>query len=145
MCIEAFTNRPYNVLIACGRNTKIQISVRPENIHIEPYVNQIEVLKKASVFVTHAGMNSLSESLYHGVPMVLRPVAQEQKINAARLEELGAGKYCKRDGLTPKLIFEIVEEVATEPSYKKAVDKIGKTLHDAGGPAKAVERIVALL
>lgn len=42
----------------------------PSNIHNYKSVPQIEVLKQADVFVTHGGMNSVSEALVQGVPTI---------------------------------------------------------------------------
>ena len=63
----------------------------PEHIFLRPRVDQLAVLARASVFVTHCGMNSASEGLYFGVPLVLYPQQAEQGLVARRVEELGAG------------------------------------------------------
>lgn len=45
-----------------GQN-KFQV---PENISLVKTAPQIEILKKASLFITHSGMNSTSESIHYG-------------------------------------------------------------------------------
>ena len=62
-----------------------------------PYVNQIAVLEKADAFITHCGMNSVSEALYFKVPLVMYPQTNEQKGVAFRVNELGAGLYLSGD------------------------------------------------
>lgn len=52
----------------------------------------LEMLKMADVFVTHGGMNSVSESLVYGTPMVVIPFIADQPVNARCVENLGAGK-----------------------------------------------------
>ncbi|MFL8673036.1 glycosyltransferase [Clostridioides sp. GD02404] len=37
-----------------------------------PFTPQLEILEKADVFITHGDLNSVMESLYFGVPMVVR-------------------------------------------------------------------------
>lgn len=59
------------------------------NVRIEPYVDQIEVLRYASVFITHNGLNSTHEAIFHGVPMISCPLFGDQPVLAARCEELG--------------------------------------------------------
>ena len=71
-CIEAFKDQNIDVIISCGKSVDIaSFGKLPENIKIEPYVDQLKVLSKADVFVTHCGMNSVSESLFMATPMVL--------------------------------------------------------------------------
>lgn len=41
-----------------------------DNVHLVETAPQISILKRSSLFVTHSGMNSTSESVYYGVPMV---------------------------------------------------------------------------
>jgi UDP:flavonoid glycosyltransferase YjiC (YdhE family) len=41
----------------------------PENVLLQPFVPQIEILKRASLYITHCGMNSTSETIHYGVPV----------------------------------------------------------------------------
>jgi MGT family glycosyltransferase len=62
--------------------------VRP-NVRVEPYVDQTEALRRASVYVTHHGLNSTHEAVYHRVPMISCPLFGDQPVLAARCQELG--------------------------------------------------------
>ncbi|MFJ8441346.1 glycosyltransferase [Kitasatospora griseola] len=55
-------------------------------------VSQVAVLRRATAFVSHAGLNSALEALRYGVGLVAVPQAPEQAANAARLVELGLGE-----------------------------------------------------
>ena len=63
----------------------------PDHIKVYSYVDQLDVLSKADAFITHCGMNSVSESLYMAAPMVLYPQTGEQYAVARRVTEIGAG------------------------------------------------------
>lgn len=66
----------------------------PAHGHTNPTsVDQMAVLSISDAFITHCGMNSASEGLYYGVPLVLFPQTPEQDAVAKRTEELGAGGY----------------------------------------------------
>ncbi len=57
-------------------------------------VDQLAVLSRSSMFITHGGFNSVQEALVAGVPMLLFPQMQEQVLNADRVSELGACCAC---------------------------------------------------
>jgi UDP:flavonoid glycosyltransferase YjiC (YdhE family) len=59
------------------------------NVAIERYVDQWNVLRDADLFVTHHGMNSTHEAIFHGVPMVSYPFFWDQPALARRCQELG--------------------------------------------------------
>ena len=83
--------------MSVGEKTEISsLGSIPENFIVKNSVDQISVLQTADVFITHCGMNSVNESLYFGVPMVLFPQHSEQRIVADRVAELGAGIKLKR-------------------------------------------------
>ncbi|MDO5120012.1 MAG: glycosyltransferase [Coriobacteriales bacterium] len=63
----------------------------PGNVRVEQYVDQMEVLSRTSLFVTHCGMNSASEGMWMGVPELLFPLTGEQRAVARRVAEVGAG------------------------------------------------------
>ena len=92
------------VIMSIGSNvSEASLGPPPPNVIVQAYVPQLDVLQRASAFVTHGGMNSVSESLYYGVPLVVIPQMGEQEIVGRRVEELGAGLYlakAKADGGT---------------------------------------------
>ena len=78
-CIAAFADSPYQVILSTGDQVnRSALGTLPDNITALPHVDQIAVLQKADVFLSHCGMNSASESLYFGVPLVLFPQTNEQ-------------------------------------------------------------------
>lgn len=97
-CIDAFKNTDIEVIMSIGKHTKIDLlGTIPENFVVENTVNQIEVLQDIDLFITHCVMNSVNESLYYGVPMVLYPKQSEQGMVAQRVSELGAGVMLKNN------------------------------------------------
>ena len=71
-CIEAFENMDVDVIMSVGANILINdLGDVPSNFEIKNIVDQINVFQNTDVFIAHCGMNSVNESLYYGVPMVL--------------------------------------------------------------------------
>lgn len=143
---QMFKHSPYQVFISIGKYIHpAGLGKIPNNVYIDRYLPQLELLKKASLFISHAGMNSVNESLYFGVPMLMLPHIQEQRINADRVEELGAGICYSRKKMNEDEFLVLVKKILENPSYKKCAVKISKTLVEAGGAEKAVENIYAYL
>lgn len=139
-CIRALAEEPVDVLISCGKAVDPEsLGTLPDNIRVEPYVNQPEVLAKANVFLTHCGMNSVSESLYMAAPMVLYPQTNEQRAVARRAFEMGAGVELKGD--SPEEIRAAVLTVLKDPQYARAAQACSRDFREAPGPKGAAEFI----
>lgn len=140
-CLEAFASADYEVVMSVGEKTDLSsFGTIPENFTIHHSVDQIAVLQKADVFLTHCGMNSVSESLYFGVPMVLFPQHSEQRMVADRVAELGAGVFLK--GTQPQEMKRAVDEVLAHRSYQGNAQSLSDTLKRAGGAVRAAQVIL---
>ncbi len=142
-CIQAFSNSSYEIIMSVGEQTNIaSLGNLPDHFTVKNRVNQIEVLQRADVFVTHCGMNSVNESLYFGVPMILYPFHSEQQLVAKRVEELGAGVYLK--GIEAKHFVSAVEEIFANEKYKENAVRLSENFRNAGGVNKAAGIILEL-
>ncbi len=143
--IHFFATQQYQVFISVGKAHDPQtFGTLPAHIMVSNFLPQLEILTRASVFITHGGMNSINESLYHGVPMMIFPQIHEQKINALRLQELGAGIFPNKH-LNQTEMGQLIHRLLTDTTYKENAQKIGQTLKDAGGAKKAVELILQFI
>jgi zeaxanthin glucosyltransferase len=70
-----------------------QIRSLPANCIVVNRAPQIELLKRAALCITHAGLNTVLESLTQGVPMVAIPVTNDQPGVAARITYTKTGAY----------------------------------------------------
>ncbi|MBO1515485.1 macrolide family glycosyltransferase [Metabacillus bambusae] len=141
-CIKAFADSSYDIIMSVGEKTDIASLGRiPENFTVKSYVDQIAILQKADVFITHCGMNSVNESLYFGVPMVLFPLHSEERVVADRVSELGSG--IKLKGNRPKYLAKAVADVLVDPTYLDNVQKLSENFRNAGGAVVAANVILA--
>jgi len=89
-CYAAFADLPYQVIMSVGRQTDIaSLGACPANFLVRNWVPQLEVLKRARLFISHGGMNSINESLYFDVPLLMVPQQIEQGYNARRIQRFG--------------------------------------------------------
>lgn len=136
--ITALSSTPWQVIISMGTNRE-HFDNLSSNIQVYDTVDQMAVLSIADAFITHAGMNSVSEALYFTVPLVLFPQTPEQGAVARRVEETGAGIALK--SISPDDILSSLDEVINNPVYKENAEKISSSFHSSGGMKEAVEFI----
>ena len=126
-CIDAFRESSYEIILPVGKDTESD-SLGSTPPHIYRSVDQIAVLQKADLFISHCGMNSVSESLWFGVPLVLFPQSYEQKGVALRTSPVGAGLMLT----STRAIRETAEKVLHTPSYRENARRISKNFSRCG-------------
>ena len=67
------------------------------------------------LFITHSGLLSTIEIIYHGVPVLAIPIAGDQKLNAERVVNQGFGLKLRFADLTEELLLETINELLTNP------------------------------
>ncbi|KPI48600.1 glucosyltransferase [Clostridioides difficile] len=143
-CIKAFKDCDVDIIMSVGRDTDIKsLGNIPNNFEVTNSVEQIAILQETDVFITHCGMNSVNESLYYGVPMVLFPQHSEQRMVANRVAYLGAGLMLKEN--RSKNIKDTVFKVMNDNGYKEEAIKLSKSFYNAGGSNKAADVILQLI
>ena len=140
-CISALKNTNYQVIMSVGNIVSAnKLGTLPHNITVYPYVDQIAVLQKADVFVSHCGMNSVSESLYFKVPLVMFPQTSEQKGVANRVLQLGAGiKLRKPNGVS---VLNSINKILSDSTYKKNAKKIAEGFKNSSGAKGGADKII---
>jgi MGT family glycosyltransferase len=142
-CFEAFGGAKYRVLMATGKVNPAALGAAPENFEVRAFVPQLEVLSAASLFLTHGGMNSVGEALWHGVPLLVFPQHGDQHLVAARVAELGAGVTLRPPDVEPRRLREMADRVLGDPAFRVAARRIAGSFHAAGGPRRAAGEILA--
>lgn len=139
-CIAALKDINATVIISCGNtmNQKL-LGTLPDNISVHPYVDQLDILSKADAFITHCGMNSVSESLYMAAPMILYPQTGEQCAVARRVTEIGAGILLRDD--SPEGIRTAVQEILNNTAYSNAAAECSLDFRACSGTTGAAEFI----
>lgn len=142
-CFEALKDEDIDVLISCGTAfDRSSLGTLPEHISVEPYVNQMEVLAKSDLFLTHCGMNSASEGLYMGVPELLFPITGEQQAVARRVKETGAGRMLeKHEANDPKTLRKVILEALNDPALKEGAQAMRQDFLSCSGPSGAADFI----
>jgi UDP:flavonoid glycosyltransferase YjiC (YdhE family) len=105
------------------------------------FAPQLELLRRATIAITHGGLNSALEGLGQGVPLVVIPVSFDQPGVAARVRWVGAGEFIPSSEIKAHRLRTTVERVLGESSYRDAAKRIGDALARSGGLNEAVRVI----
>ncbi|MGH3671111.1 MAG: macrolide family glycosyltransferase, partial [Pseudonocardiaceae bacterium] len=104
-CAGAFAGTPWQVVMSIGhRIDPAALGPLPGNVAAHPHVPQLSILRQARAFISHAGMGSTMEALYHGVPLLAVPQMPEQQLNAERVAELGLGRMLRPEQVNAEAI-----------------------------------------
>jgi len=143
-CFEAFGTEDVVVIMSVGNQTDVaSLGEIPDNFIVRNRVPQLEVLKRASAFLTHAGMNSVSEGLRECVPLLCFPQTAEQGMVAKRVEQCGAGLRIHHKDITPENLRAAIRTILDDDSYGRGAERIAKSFEAGGGYVRAADEIFA--
>ena len=116
-------------------------------ILLVPHTPQVEILKRAHLFITHAGMNSVSEAVNYGVPIICLPLSGDQPFVAWRVaDELGMGIRLQPDSnLTIEKVKNTINEILKNPVYRNRANDLSKISKRYNGHKTACDLTVNLL
>ncbi|MGD9430632.1 nucleotide disphospho-sugar-binding domain-containing protein [Arthrobacter russicus] len=145
-CMEAFGGLAgWHVVLQIGPLTTVEeLGEIPANVEVHHWLPQVAILKRADVFLTHAGMGGSREGLALGVPMIAAPQAVDQFQNADSL--VAAGVAAKVDG------FEVTAAelraalaAAQQPAIRERSREIAREMAEQDGVRFSLEFIASLL
>jgi zeaxanthin glucosyltransferase len=116
-----------------------QIGPVPKNAIIAKRTPQLELLERATVCITHAGLNTALESLAQGVPQVAIPITYDQPGVAARIAHKKTGVVTSLDKLTADRLAFLLDKVLTDPTYRDNSRKMRTAIAEANGLSVAAD------
>ncbi|MEU5028025.1 glycosyltransferase [Streptomyces milbemycinicus] len=109
-------------------------------------VPQLPLLARVAAVVCHAGHNTVCEALWHGVPLVVAPIRDDQPVVAGQVAAAGAGVRVRFGRVTAAGLGEALDAVLYEPGHRAAAERIRASFRAAGGATAAaghLERLAA--
>jgi zeaxanthin glucosyltransferase len=118
--LEAVSEFPdMQVVLSVGRNVDSNdLGPVPENTIVVPIAPQIELLKRATLCITHAGLNTTLEALAQGVPLVAIPIGYDQPGVASRIAYHGVGEFVELGDLSKQRLSKLIAKITSNPSYR---------------------------
>lgn len=139
---KACANLDAQLLISLGgRLDPAQLGKLAGSPLVVRFAPQLEILKKSALVITHAGINTVLESLSEGIPLVAIPLGNDQPGVAARLKARGAGVVVSRHRLTAARLRAAIKRILEEPQYREAARELQRAIQQIDGPGRAAELI----
>jgi MGT family glycosyltransferase len=117
----------------------------PDNVLVVPSVPMLALLPRLDAVISHGGMNTVSETLAHGVPLVLAPIRHDQPVVASQVVRAGAGIRVPFSRVRPGQLREALVTILDDPSYRRAAMRIRDSFAAAGGASAAATRLECLV
>ncbi|TQJ57075.1 MULTISPECIES: glycosyltransferase [Streptomyces] len=116
-----------------------------KDLLILPSVPQLALLARlergSGAVVCHAGHNSVCEALWHGVPLVVAPIRDDQPVVAGQVTDAGAGVRVRFGRVSARQLGAAVDSVLDEPGHRAAAGRIRTAFRAAGGPSAAAAHL----
>jgi MGT family glycosyltransferase len=138
---EAFRDQPWQGIFVAPPDL---VHDAPANIIVRPRVPQLALLQRVQAVVSHAGHNTVCESLAAGLPMVLAPIRDDQPIIADQVFRAGAGVRLKFTRVRAPDLRAAVDSALTDPVLKAGAEAISASFTAAGGSSAAATALEAL-
>jgi zeaxanthin glucosyltransferase len=136
----ACVNLPVQLVMSLGAGLdRERLGTLPGDPIVVKYAPQLDLVKRATLVITHAGINTALESLAEGVPLVCIPIGNDQPGVAARVVARGAGVLVPRLKLSTKRLHRAVCTVLEKDSYRTAARQLQAAIQQIDGLGLAAD------
>ncbi|MEV6016641.1 glycosyltransferase [Streptomyces sp. NPDC051997] len=115
-----------------------------KDLLVLPSVPQLALLERVDAVVCHAGHNTVCEALWHGIPLVVAPIRDDQPVVAGQVVDAGAGVRVRFGRVTAARLGGALDAVLHEPGHRAAAERIGTAFRAAGGAPAAADSLEQL-
>jgi MGT family glycosyltransferase len=116
----------------------------PGNVLVAASVPMLTLLPRVDAVISHGGMNTVSEALAHGLPLVIAPIRHDQPVVASQVARAGAGIRVPFSRVRPDQLREALVAILDDPTYRHAAERIRDSFAAAGGAQAAAARLERL-
>ncbi len=142
-CFTALGDLPVQVVMAVGEKIdQHALAEIPANFIVRAAAPQLEILQRAALFITHGGMNSASEGLLYGVPLLVVPQHGDQFLVASQVAAVGAGVMLPAGQASAEAIKGLSMQVLTNGQFKQQAQVISDSFKAGGSYLRAADEIL---
>ncbi|MGQ0838871.1 nucleotide disphospho-sugar-binding domain-containing protein [Actinokineospora sp.] len=112
----------------------------PDGVLVRAHVPQLDLLGHVAAVVCHGGHNTVCESLWHGVPLVVAPIRDDQPIIAGQVVAAGAGVRVRFGRVTATQLAAAIDTVLDDTAgFRAAAEAVGRSFRAAAGVTAAAD------
>jgi zeaxanthin glucosyltransferase len=141
MIAQACEGLDAQLVISEGGNEANALPHLPGAPLVFKVVPQFELLSKATLTITHSGLNTVLESLTHGVPLLALPITFEQPAIASRVVWTHTGEMLSPRRATASSIRSLIKTLLHDMSYRRSTQKMKAALSVLNGIRSATQII----
>lgn len=141
--VDALGTLPVRALVTLGPTISPDELNAPENVEVVRSAPHGEVMKQASLVITHGGFGTLARALSHKLPALVMPMGRDQGGNAEKLMAHGAGLALPPDA-DAATIAGAVQKLLGDPAYAEAAGRLGEAIGREMRESRVVEELEAL-
>ena len=138
---EACAGLDAQLVLTLGRKGATVPESLPGNPMVVDYAPQAALLRRASLVITHGGLNTTLECLSQGLPLIALPITNDQPGVAARIAHLGVGTFIPIKKLTASRLREAVCEMLASPKFRQRAQNCALEIQRSDGPTLAAELV----
>lgn len=143
---SALGDLPVQVVLAVGEKIDQTIlGAAPANFIVRSSVPQLEILQRAALFITHGGMNSTSEGLLYGVPLLVVPQHGDQYLVAGQVAALGAGVMIPAAHASADALKGLSMQLISNPQFKAQAQALSQSFKASGSYQRAADEILTFM
>lgn len=121
-----------------------EIDLADHNMIGGKYLNQLAILKRADLVITHGGNNTFVETLYFGKPMIVLPLFGDQHDNATRVKDLGIGRSFNPYKVTEEELLGAIDDILSDRELSERMRKIGENVRSTDSYKQLNEKLLRI-
>ena len=125
------------VLAIGNQITPEQIGETASNVLVVSYAPQIELLKRSSLCITHAGLNTVLEALASGVPLLAIPITNDQPGVAARIAHKKVGLVISQEEISSSDLPALITQAGEDHTLRANAGHLSESISKSDGLAMA--------
>lgn len=140
-------NQDWEMVLALGdQPLPPELYTSSANVHVLPWVPQLEVLPHTDLAVTHGGINTIDECVLNGVPMLIYCGSQTDMAgNTARVVHHGIGLAGDPDRDTVQDIRRHMQKLLAEEEFHRNIQRLNASYRAYAETGVAEQAVASLI